>query len=412
MLSEIKEHLVRHKLKDRLINRKTSKKSYALLSKTYKLRNRLKKPIRKHSFTRNNTLQFSRPSPFVTRTFRNERVPKASLIKLVSGRTRDSGEDSDEVFNEENASIRDKIKNNVVLENLKNETDSDSDSGEPITEDSDENENEGDSAPGHARGEDRVADDDEKPAEDTESKLAHQDKQETALAPEENDNKDNDDEDEDKNGEDEEDDESKPIQDEEQPLHSSESLKKLGEGKNHKISPYEISDQMSQEMMSIYGANRDQTAAMLDRERHLEALNNLRAFTAQMKQDMLQRLRLGYRNTFAQNAAVLPQFYIPQPLGVMGSIPEVPRRTPLLLAPTAAIYRPAAYVDPPRSTSLLPQSSDRGYSINVDGLHGVFSKTPGYVVRFHSPDSEVTVVKKENVVNPMATAGELQIEAE
>lgn len=409
MLSEIKEHLVRHKLKDKLFTSKTNKKSHTLLSKAYKLRNR-QKPIRKHSFTRNNTLQFTRPSPFVTRTFRNDRVPKASLIKLVSSRTRDSGEDSDEVFSEENASIRDKIKENVRLENITNGTESDSDSDEPITEDSDENENEGDSAPGHAHEVDRVADDEKKPDEDTEGKLAHQDKQETTLAPEDDINKDVEDEDEVSNTDEE--DESKPSQDEDQPLHSSESSKKLGLGKNHKISPYEISDQMSQEMMRIYGANRDQTAAMIDRERHLEALNNLRAFTAQMKQEMLQRLRLGYRNTFAQNTALLPQFYVPQPLSVMGSIPEVPRRTPLILAPTAAIYHPATYVDPPRSTSLLPQSSDRGYSINVDGLHGVFSKTPGYVVRFHSPDSEVTVVKKENVVNPMTTTRELQIEAE
>jgi len=44
-------------------------------------------------------------------------------------------------------------------------------------------------------------------------------------------------------------------------------------------------------------------------------------------------------------------------------------------------------------------------------LHGVFSKAPGYVVKFHSPNSEVTVVKKERVINPMKTTHILQINA-
>ena len=411
MLTEIKEHLVRHKLKDKLITRKVNKKSHALLSKAYGLENKLKKPVRKNSFTGNNTLQFSGPSPLVSQSFKNDHVPKASLVKLLSGVTRESIEDSDEVFSEENASTRDKVKSNVLLENIRNGTDSDSDSVGPITDDSDENENEGDSAPGHEREVDRVSDDEEKPDEDTESILAYKDQHETTVSPEDDINKDVDDEDEYMNAEDE--DGTKPghgPEEEGQPLHSLDSLKKLREGKNHKISPYQISDQMSQQMLRIYGDNRDQTAARLDRERHLEALNKLMAFSAQIKQETLQRLRLGYRNAFVQNAALRPQFYIQQPLGVVG-VPEVPRKAPLLLDPTAAIYRPA-YVAPSRTASLLPQSSNQGYSINVDGLHGVFSKTPGYVVRFHSPDSEVTVVKKEKVVNPMTATGVLQIEAD
>lgn len=403
MLSEVKEHLARHKLKEKPITKETSKEKQAFISKTDKLKNKFKKPTTKDNFTRKKlptkvTLQLPTQSPLVTRNFRIDRVPQATLVKLPIGGPRDS----DEVVDDENAFSRDKLKDKMLLENMTTGTDSDSDSDEPITDDSDENENEGESDPGHVReGGDRVSDDEEKHDEDTGGKQVHKEEHETPVSPEDDSDNDVDDEDEDKNAEEE--DGRKPghsSEDEEQPLHS---LKKLAEDKNHKISPYEISDVMSQELMRIYGGNEDQTAAMIDQERHLEALNRLKALSTQIKQKMLQRLQLSYANPFGQNAALLPQFYIPQTLG----IPRVPVKTPLLLSPTASIYRPS-YVGPSRSTNLLSQSSNQGYSINVDGLHGVFSKAPGYVVRFHSPDSEVTVVKKARVINPMTTTRVLQ----
>lgn len=403
MLAEVKEHLARHKLTDEVINRETNRESDASSSKaTYKLRKRIKKPFPKHNIIRNNTnLKSSRQNPFVARNLKNVHVPKPSLTKLLTGGARDS----DEVFSEENASTRNKVKDNVFLENIKNGTDSDSDSDGPITDDSDENENEADSAPDHVR----EGGNEEKPDLDTKGKHVNKEGQEKAVTPDEDSDNDVDDKEEDNDAEEE--DGTKPGHesvDEQQPL---DSLKELREqDKPEKISPYQISNQMSQELMHIDGGDGDHTAATIDRERHLEALDKLMAYSAQLRQEMLQRFRLGYGKKFVQNTAVLPQFYVPQPMNVL-AIPEAPRRVPLLLAPTASIYRPAN-VNPPRAAYFLPQSNNQGYSVNVDGLHGVFSKSPGYVVRFHSPDSEVTVVKKEKVANPMTATPLLQMETE
>ena len=414
LLREVKEHLARHRLKEKLFIKETSKEKQAFISKTDKLKNKFKGPTTKDSFTRKKlpaqvTLQSPRQSLLVSRHLKVERVRQAPLVKLPIGGLRDS----DEVDDDENAFTRDKLKDKMLLGIRTTKADPDSD--EPITDDSDEHENEEDSAPGHERkGGDRVSDDEERHDEDkhdedkhdkdTGGQRVHKEGLDIPLQPNDDNDNDVDDEDEDKNAEDE--DGRKPghsSEDEEQPLHS---LKKLADGKSHKVTPYEISDVMSQELTRLYGGNEDQTAAMIDQERHLEALNRLRAFSAGLRQKMLQRLRLSYPNTFGQNAALFSQFYVPQAL----VIPRVPVKTALFVSPTTSIYRPS-FMAPSRNTNLLSQSSNQGYSINVDGLHGFFSKAPGYVVKFHSPNSEVTVVKKERVINPMTKTHVLQIDA-
>lgn len=393
LLSEVKEHLARHRLKEKLFtNWENSKEKQAFINKTSKLKNKFKEPTTKDGVTRKKllakvTLQTPTQSPLVARHFRIQRVRQATLVDLPIGGQEDS--DSDEVVDDQDAVTRDKLKDKMLLENMTTEPDSDSD--EPITDDSDENENEGDSIPGHVReGGDRVSDDEQ----------VHKEEHETPVPPEDDSD---DDDDEGKNTEEE---------DGRKPSHSSEdeqqhlnSLKKVAEGTNHKITPYEISDAMSQELMRIYGGNEDQTSAMINRERHLEALHRLRVFSARLRQNLLQRMRLSYPNTSGRNAALLPQFYVPQIL----SIPRIPVKTSLFLSPTTSIYRPS-YMGSSRGTNLLSQPRNQGYSINVDGLHGVFSKSPGFVVRFHSPNSEVTVVKKERVVNPTTTTHTLQID--
>jgi len=417
LLKEVKEHLARHRLKEKLFNKDTSKEKQAFISKTDKLKTKFTEPTTKHSFTRKKfpvkvSLHSPTQSPLATRHFRIERARHATLVKLPIDGQRDSDEDVDN----EDAFTRDNLKDKMLLGIMttKADPDSDSDSNEPITDESDDHETEGDSVPGHVRefeGGDRVSDDEEKHgedkhSEDSRSEKVHKEDHSIPLPPDDDIDDDNDnDEDEEKKAEDEDGRKSDHSSEDEveQPSHS---LKKLAEDKNHKITPYEISDVMSQELMRIYGGNEDQTAAMMDRERHLEALNRLQAFSARIRQKMRQRLRLSYPNTIGQTAVLLPQFYVPQTLG----IPRVPVRTSFFVSPTDSIYRPS-YMGPSRSTNSLSQSSNQGYTINVDGLHGVFSKAPGYVVKFHSPDSEVTVVKKERVINPMATTHELQIVA-
>lgn len=399
LLSEVKEHLARHRLKEKLITKDNSKEKQAFISRTDKSKNKFKEPSTKESFKRkklsaNVTLPSPTQSPFVTRHFRIERVRPTNLVKLPI----DGPRDSDEVVDNEDVFTRYKLKDKMLLGTITTEddSDSDSDSDEPITDDSDENEKEGDSAQGYVREGDRVSEDEEKHDEDTGGEKVHKEEHEMPLPPDDDNDNDTDGEDDDKNAEDE--DGRKPghgNEDDEQTLHPS---KKLEEDKNHKVTPYEISDAMSQGLMRLYGEHEDQTAAMINRERHLEALNRLRAFSARLRQNMFQRLRLNYPDTFGQNAALIPQFYVAQTLG----IPRVPVKTSLFLSPTASIYR-HSYIGPSRSTNLLSQSSNQGYSINVDGLHGVFSKAPGFVVKFHSPNSDVTVVKKERVVNPLTT---------
>ena len=407
LLSEVRENLARHRLQEKLFTKETSKEKQAFVSKTDKLKIKFKESTTNDNLTRkmfstNLTLQSPTPSPLVTRHFRIERVRQATLVKPQIGGPRDS----DEVVDDEDAFTRDKLKDKMLLENLTTEPDPDSD--EPATDNSDENGNEGESAPGHVRevgdrdSDDEEKDDEDEHDEDKGGQQVHKEEHEIPVPPE---NDSDNDDDEDKN--EEEEDGRRPghsSEDEEQPLHS---LKKFANDKNHKITPYEISDVMSQELMRIYGGNEDQTAAMIDRERHLEALNRLRVFSARLRQKMLQTLRPSYPNTPGQNAALLPQFYILQTLGT----PRVPVKTSLFSSPTASMYRPS-YMDPRRSANLQSQSpSNQGYSINVDGLHGVFSKSPGFVVKFHSPNSEVTVVKKGRVVNPMTTTRVLQIDA-
>lgn len=404
LLSEVKEHLARHRLKEKLITKDNSKEKQAFISRIDKSKNKFKEPSTKESFKRkklsaNVTLPSPTQNPFVTRHFRIERVRPTNLVKLPI----DGPRDSDEVVDNEDVFTRYKLKDKMLLGTITTEDDSDSDSDEPITDDSDENEKEGDSAQGYVREGDRVSEDEEKHDEDTGSEKVHKEEHEMPLPPDDDNDNDTDGEDDDKNAEDE---------DGRKPGHGSEddeqTSKKLEEDKNHKVTPYEISDAMSQGLMRLYGEHEDQTAAMINRERHLEALNRLRAFSARLRQNMFQRLRLNYPDTFGQNAALIPQFYVAQTLG----IPRVPVKTSLFLSPTASIYR-HSYIGPSRSTNLLSQSSNQGYSINVDGLHGVFSKAPGFVVKFHSPNSDVTVVKKERVVNPLTTTRDhvLQINA-
>lgn len=366
--------------------------SYALLSKKYKLKNKNKKNIWKHKVTNNNLI--------------SSRVPKASFVRLPAG----VSADSDEIVSEANASTQSNLKDEVLLETLMtNETDSDS--NQPITDESEEGEKEDDSVPGHVRGDVHQVSDKERP-EDTEEEQVHKDEHETEESPKgDNDNDVDDDEDEDREPEeDNNDNDSNDVEDEKKKnpapkIENQEQLKKMRHDEKQNITPYEISDQMSHDLTRIYGGIEDHTAAMMDQERHVEALNKLRAYSAQIKQQMLQRLRLSYENTIGPNAALVPQYYMPQP----PSIPEVPVKAPSLLDNALPVYRPAI-VDPPRRASSLTQSGSQGYSINVDGLHGVFSKSPGYVVRFHSPDSEVTVVKKQYVVDPMTETRAWQVD--
>ncbi|XP_068747486.1 uncharacterized protein [Montipora capricornis] len=102
----------------------------------------------------------------------------------------------------------------------------------------------------------------------------------------------------------------------------------------------------------------------------------------QKQQIIIPRLQLAY-------PAQIPLFIAPQ----LWHLPVATTRFPLVVGPT--FYQP-----PNRgsfSHSFLPAlRGNQGYTINVNGMRGVFSKDPGFVVRFHSPDSEVTVVKKKS----------------
>ncbi|XP_067031536.1 uncharacterized protein [Acropora muricata] len=94
----------------------------------------------------------------------------------------------------------------------------------------------------------------------------------------------------------------------------------------------------------------------------------------------------------------IPRYAMPQ----LWHLPVPNWRFPLALAPTVPFYPPPVYLGV-ISRATLPQTrGNNGYTINVNGFKGVFSKGPGFALRFHSPDSEVTVTKKRNnVVAPI-----------
>lgn len=90
----------------------------------------------------------------------------------------------------------------------------------------------------------------------------------------------------------------------------------------------------------------------------------------------------------------IPRYAMPQ----FWHLPVPNWRFPLALAPTVPLYQPPLYLGA-ISRATLPQTrGNNGYTINVNGFKGVFSKGPGFALRFHSPDSEVTVTKKRNNV--------------
>lgn len=435
------------KFKKKLNSAGTSKGWHVFVKKN----NKLKRPIGKHTAS----YGFKSPLKIIpklppeerdsNKQIKNVRVSKASWIKPLTG---EPGGDFDEVVTEEgassmntiqdeallqklrenenllaetdksspgkeDASLRNAIQDDAMLEKLRGKDD-DSDSDKLITGNSNETDEDQDNyAPGHlsvtkvhqtqdnednsalVHEEGRIADGKDRPVEEgDENKQINKDKLVTALSQEDED--DEDDEDEDNEPDDEEEDGRKLNHairyKEEQLLHL---LNKIGQDENHKTEPLETSDQINQEPTPSFEMKQGQMDALMDRERQLHAM---REYSSQMKlkQEMLQLLRLSYENKIAQNTA---QYFSPQPWRV----PEAGFEAPVFLAPTPPVYQPAAYMVPSASATPLVNTNSQGYTINVDGLKGVFSKEPGFVVRFHSPNSEVTVIKKKNLVIPVNT---------
>ena len=374
--------------------REAREESFSLLSRTYKLESKQKKAakLKNHNFVSKSSPQISQLSPFIWQKFGNSRTPKASLVKVPSSAPRDSFE----IVSEENGSTQSKMKDEVLLETLM-QTDTDSDSNQPITGDSEQDGNADGSVPGNVRGGVNHVAKKERPDDSDEEELLHKDDLETKERSNYDHDKNIDDDDDADGPNDDNEDEDNAKEKKPEKIENQEpQLQKMKHDENQNISPYEISDQMSQDLTRIHGGIEDQTAILIEQERHLQAMNELRAYSAQIKQKMLQRLRFSYGNIVNQNGVVVPQYYISQPL----TVPGVAVKVPSLVRPSGLVLR-AAFLKPMQRADSLPQSNSQGYSINVNGLHGVFSKTPGYVVRFHSPDSEVTVVKKQHVTDPV-----------
>lgn len=400
MLANGKYKVIGRNLKANQTTREATERSFALLSRTYSLKIKKKEASIHHKRTNHNfpnkiSPQIFQKSPFIKQEVRNSRAPKASFVKVPSSAPRDSFE----IVSEGKGSTQSKTKDEVLLETLM-QTDTDSDSNPPITDDSEQDENEDISVPRSNRNSVHRTDNKERPDDTDEEKLPHTDDLETKEQSRYDHNNNADDGDDDDEPDDDKEDanedednakEKKPVKIENQ----ESQLQKIKHDENQNISPYEISDQMSQDLTRIHGGIEDPTAALAYQERHLKAMNELRANSARIRQKMLQRLRFSYGNIVNQNTLLVPQYYISQPL----TVPEVAVKVPSLVRPSTSVFR-AAFLKPMQRTYSLPQSNNQGYSINVNGLHGVFSKTPGYVVRFHSPDSEVTVVKKQHVTDP------------
>ena len=345
------------------------------------------------------------PSQFFTNhtqgQIANARVLKASWIKHL---TNEPIGDFDEIVTEEGTASRNTIHDEALLEKLmKNADHSDLDENEDVApryRSALGNNNQTQGYKGDSAIKGRIANGRDRPDEG--QNKTKQVSNNTTLSQKEDDDDDDDEQDEDEEQEEAEEGEKEDgrntnqvINDEEQQL--LHLMNEKFQDKNQKIKPMAISHQMNQALQALmpsFQERQGQIEASVDeREKQLEAMREF-----QTKQAMLQQLQLSYAgNTGAQNTAQAPQYLGPQ----LWRAPEAPLRAPLVLGPPAPIYQPA-YMGPSPNASPLPERNNQGYTINVDGLKGVFSKGPGFAVRFHSPDSEVTVVKKKhNIAVPM-----------
>lgn len=97
---------------------------------------------------------------------------------------------------------------------------------------------------------------------------------------------------------------------------------------------------------------------------------------------------------FAVYPDPIPRYAMPQ----LWHLPVRSTRFPFALTPTIPFYQRPVYRGA-FSRAPRPQTRENnGYTIHVNGFKGVFSKGPGFALRFHSPDSEVMVTKKRNNV--------------
>ena len=371
---------------EKLNSEGTSKGRHVFVKNNFMLKNKLKWPLRKHD--RSNSL-LKTPLQLYTKRPLKESTGRIQKEWWIRNLTSEPSGDFDEEFTEEGASTRNTKRDEALLKELR-ENENDSDSEKSIVGDSDEDERETNSSLSRVSGlsitkaydvnkgdlvlvrdEGSHADDKDNPIND-ENETQQENDDPEATTSRKND-----------------DDEYREDEDEEPDDEEIEDRVK----QRHKMKPLEITDQTSQAIMPKSEEKQDQINAFVDREQRLQAL---REFSTQMKQQMLQRLRLSYENTMAQKNVQLPsQYFKPQ---AWRQYSEAPFNAPVFIVPAAPIYRLAAFIGPPSSASLPTQTDHHGYTINVDGLKGVFSKEPGYVLRFHSPNSEVTVVKKKNVV--------------
>ena len=384
------------KIKGKLSTRRTRKRQHSFVKKNISLKNELKGQKRLHrGHSISDRLINKMPPRFFTKhtpaQIANARVPKASWIKHLKS---EPIGDFDEIITEEGTASRNTTHDEALLEKLMKNAD-DSDSEDPIKGRSDLDENEDNVAPRHRstlgnatqmqgykgysviKG--RITNGGGRP--DDEQNKNKQFSVNTTLSRKEDDDDDDEQDEEQEEGKKEEDgrNTNQVINDEEkQLLHL---MNKEFQDKNQKTKHVAL-----QQLMPNFHARQGQIDALIgERERQLEAMREFQA-----KQEMLQQLSPSYAgNTGAQNTAQVPQYLGPQ----LWRAPEAPLRLPLVLVPTAPIYQPAYMFRSPQ-TSPLPETNNQGYTINVDGLKGVFSKGPGFAVRFHSPDSEVTVDKK------------------
>ena len=197
--------------------------------------------------------------------------------------------------------------------------------------------------------------------------------------------KDKDNEDEDK-GQDEEDeeDERKPaevIKEEEEQL-----LQLLNN--DHKMEPMDVSDRMNQAVQAFM-PNFQENQGQFNQQRQFETMKELQA-----KQEMLQRLQLANAGNIMLQNTQTPQ-YLSQQLRPFTS---TPMRVSIVYGPTTPNYRHPTYEVSFPSSSPLAQTAHQGYSIDVDGVKGIFTKNPGFALRFQSPNSEVTVIKRKDTV--------------
>ena len=307
--------------------------------------------------------------------------------------------DSDDVMDEEDRVIRKKITSDSLEDDAESEG--------PITEDSDEHDAEADE---HEPGVSKPSTSPREEEGDSPGEK-HESEQGQAKSNEEEEDEDDDDDDDEEQKEDEEDDDSSSHEgkgEEGEEHHASQKPQQTG----HENVDSHLSDEVLK--MTEFLNKQDATSgrkvdaefqATLESQR-LQALNNQIAteraaalaakYAAQMTQQMVRPLQLRHENRINQNSAILPVYYIQRPTA------ELPVNVPALDTPTVGIIRPV-FMYPSPTPGPRSQPDSPGYSINVDGLQGFFAKTPGMALRFQSPDSEVTVTKKKDMVEPLGT---------